>query len=55
MPLFDTGLPDLNLVAAVSHTTAYRGQADRVNDANQIAFGLAGLFDFGQAARCTWQ
>jgi len=38
LPLFDTGLPDLNLVQ-LYRTNRYVG-ADRVNDANQIAFGL---------------
>ena len=38
LPLFDTGLPDLNLVQ-LFRTNRYVG-ADRVNDANQIAFGL---------------
>jgi LPS-assembly protein len=38
LPLFDTGLPDLNLVQ-LFRTNRYVG-ADRVNDANQISFGL---------------
>ncbi|HLA74061.1 MAG TPA: LPS assembly protein LptD [Steroidobacteraceae bacterium] len=38
LPLFDTGLPDLNLVE-LYRTNRYVG-ADRVNDANQVAFGL---------------
>jgi LPS-assembly protein len=38
LPLFDTGLPDLNLVQ-LYRTNRYVG-ADRVNDANQIAVGL---------------
>jgi len=38
LPLFDTGLPDLNLVQ-LFRTNRYVG-ADRVNDANQIAVGL---------------
>lgn len=38
LPLFDTGLPDLNLVQ-LYRTNRYVG-ADRVNDANQLAFGL---------------
>jgi LPS-assembly protein len=38
LPLFDTGLPDLNLVQ-LYRTNRYVG-ADRVNDANQVAFGL---------------
>jgi LPS-assembly protein len=44
LPLFDTGLPDLNLVQ-LFRANRYVG-ADRVNDANQIAFGLTSrLFD----------
>ena len=38
LPLFDTGLPDLNLVQ-LFRTNRYVG-ADRVNDANQIAMGF---------------
>ena len=38
LPLFDTGLPDLNLVQ-LYRTNRYVG-ADRVNDANQVAVGL---------------
>lgn len=38
LPLFDTGLPDLNLVQ-LYRTNRYVG-ADRVNDANQVSFGL---------------
>jgi LPS-assembly protein len=38
LPLFDTGLPDLNLVE-LYRTNRYVG-ADRVNDANQMSFGL---------------
>jgi len=38
LPLFDTGIPDLNLVQ-LYRTNRYVG-ADRVNDANQIAVGL---------------
>jgi LPS-assembly protein len=38
LPLFDTGLPDLNLVE-LYRTNRYVG-ADRVNDADQVAFGL---------------
>jgi LPS-assembly protein len=38
LPLFDTGLPDLNLVE-LYRNNRYVG-ADRVNDANQVAFGL---------------
>lgn len=46
LPLFDTGLPDLNLVQ-LYRNNRYAG-ADRVNDANQIAFGLTSrLFDSG--------
>ena len=46
LPLFDTGLPDLNLVQ-LFRANRYVG-ADRVNDANQIAFGLTSrLFDGG--------
>jgi LPS-assembly protein len=44
LPLFDTGLPDLNLVQ-LYRTNRYVG-ADRVNDANQVSFGLTSrLFD----------
>jgi LPS-assembly protein len=44
LPLFDTGLPDLNFVQ-LYRNNRYVG-ADRVNDANQIAFGLTSrLFD----------
>lgn len=44
LPLFDTGIPDLNLVE-LYRTNRYVG-ADRVNDANQISFGLTSrLFD----------
>ncbi|HEX6636540.1 MAG TPA: LPS assembly protein LptD [Steroidobacteraceae bacterium] len=44
LPLFDTGLPDLNLVQ-LYRINRYVG-ADRVNDANQMAFGLTSrLFD----------
>jgi LPS-assembly protein len=50
LPLFDTGLPDLNLVQ-LYRTNRYVG-ADRVNDANQIAFGLTSrLFDSGSGAQ----
>jgi len=38
LPMFDTGLPDLNLVQ-LFRANRYVG-ADRVNDANQVAFGL---------------
>lgn len=44
LPLFDTGLPDLNLVQ-LFRTNRYVG-ADRVNDANQIAVGFTSrLYD----------
>lgn len=50
LPLFDTGLPDLNLVQ-LYRTNRYVG-ADRVNDANQIAFGLTSrLFDSDSGAQ----
>jgi LPS-assembly protein len=50
LPLFDTGLPDLNLVQ-LYRTNRYVG-ADRVNDANQIAFGLTSrLFDSASGAQ----
>ncbi len=50
LPLFDTGLPDLNLVQ-LFRTNRYVG-ADRVNDANQIAFGLTSrLFDAESGAQ----
>jgi LPS-assembly protein len=38
LPLFDTGLPDLNLVQ-LFRSNRYVG-ADRVNDANQVSFGI---------------
>jgi LPS-assembly protein len=38
LPLFDTGLPDLNLVQ-LFRANRYVG-ADRVNDANQVSFGM---------------
>jgi LPS-assembly protein len=50
LPLFDTGLPDLNLVQ-LYRTNRYVG-ADRVNDANQVAFGLTSrLFDSHSGAQ----
>jgi LPS-assembly protein len=50
LPLFDTGLPDLNLVQ-LYRTNRYVG-ADRVNDANQVAFGLTSrLFDASSGAQ----
>ncbi len=50
LPLFDTGLPDLNLVQ-LFRTNRYVG-ADRVNDANQLAFGLTSrLFDADSGAQ----
>jgi LPS-assembly protein len=50
LPLFDTGLPDLNLVQ-LYRNNRYVG-ADRVNDANQIAFGLTSrLFDAQSGAQ----
>jgi LPS-assembly protein len=50
LPLFDTGLPDLNLVE-LYRTNRYVG-ADRVNDANQIALGLTSrLFDSTSGAQ----
>jgi LPS-assembly protein len=50
LPLFDTGLPDLNLVE-LYRTNRYVG-ADRVNDANQIAFGLTSrLFNANSGAQ----
>jgi len=50
LPLFDTGLPDLNLVQ-LYRTNRYVG-ADRVNDANQMAFGLTSrLFDSNSGAQ----
>ena len=50
LPLFDTGLPDLNLVE-LFRTNRYVG-ADRVNDANQVAFGLTSrLFDAHSGAQ----
>jgi LPS-assembly protein len=50
LPLFDTGLPDLNLVQ-LYRTNRYVG-ADRVNDANQIAVGLSSrLLDSSSGAQ----
>lgn len=50
LPLFDTGLPDLNLVQ-LFRSNRYVG-ADRVNDANQIAFGLTSrLFNADSGAQ----
>jgi LPS-assembly protein len=50
LPLFDTGLPDLNLVQ-LYRENRYVG-ADRVNDANQVAFGLTSrLFDSASGAQ----
>ncbi len=48
--MFDTGLPDLNLVQ-LFRTNRYVG-ADRVNDANQMAFGLTSrLFNADSGAQ----
>jgi LPS-assembly protein len=50
LPLFDTGLPDLNLVE-LYRTNRYVG-ADRVNDANQVSFGLTSrLFNADSGAQ----
>ncbi|MEO8064834.1 MAG: LPS assembly protein LptD [Pseudomonadota bacterium] len=50
LPLFDTGLPDLNLVE-LYRNNRYVG-ADRVNDANQVAFGLTSrLFNANSGAQ----
>ena len=50
LPLFDTGLPDLNLVQ-LFRANRYVG-ADRVNDANQVAFGLTSrLFNSDSGAQ----
>ena len=50
LPLFDTGLPDLNLVQ-LFRPNRYVG-ADRVNDANQMAFGLTSrLFNSDSGAQ----
>jgi LPS-assembly protein len=50
LPVFDTGVPDLNLVQLFS-TNRYVG-ADRVSNANQASVGLTGrLFDSRTGAR----
>jgi len=50
LPLFDTGLPDLNLVQ-LYRTNRYVG-ADRVNDANQVAMGITSrLLDSNSGAQ----
>jgi LPS-assembly protein len=50
LPLFDTGLPDLNFVQ-LYRNNRYVG-ADRVNDANQLAVGVTSrLFDAGSGAQ----
>jgi LPS-assembly protein len=50
LPLFDTGLPDLNLVQ-LFRANRYVG-ADRVNDANQVSFGMTSrLFDADTGAQ----
>jgi LPS-assembly protein len=50
LPVFDTGIPDLNLVQ-LFRTNRYVG-ADRVNDANQIAVGLSSrLLDSASGAQ----
>jgi LPS-assembly protein len=50
LPLFDTGLPDLNLVQ-LYRTNRYVG-ADRVNDANQVSVGLTSrLFNADSGAQ----
>jgi LPS-assembly protein len=50
LPLFDTGLPDLNLVQ-LFRANRYVG-ADRVNDANQVSFGLTSrLFNADSGAQ----
>jgi LPS-assembly protein len=50
LPLFDTGLPDLNLVQ-LFRTNRYVG-ADRVSDANQVSLGVTSrLFDTGSGAQ----
>ena len=38
LPIFDTGVPDMNLVE-LFRTNRYVGD-DRIGDANQVAFGL---------------
>jgi LPS-assembly protein len=47
LPLFDTGIPDLNLVE-LFRTNRYVGD-DRIGDANQLAMGLTTRL-FGQAS-----
>jgi LPS-assembly protein len=50
LPLFDTGLPDLNLVQ-LFRTNRYVG-ADRVSDANQLSVGVTSrLFDTKSGAQ----
>jgi LPS-assembly protein len=50
LPLFDTGLPDLNLVE-LFRTNRYVG-ADRVSDANQVSVGVTSrLFDTKSGAQ----
>ena len=50
LPLFDTGLPDLNLVQ-LFRANRYVG-ADRVNDANQVSLGVTSrLFDADTGAQ----
>ncbi len=50
LPLFDTGLPDLNLVE-LFRTNRYVG-ADRVSDANQVSVGVTSrLFDAKSGAQ----
>jgi LPS-assembly protein len=50
LPLFDTGLPDLNLVQ-LFRTNRYVG-ADRVSDANQVSLGVTSrLFDSKNGAQ----
>jgi LPS-assembly protein len=50
LPLFDTALPDLNLVQ-LFRTNRYVG-ADRVSDANQVAVGVTSrLYDSGSGAQ----
>jgi LPS-assembly protein len=50
LPLFDTGIPDLNLVE-LFRTNRYVG-ADRVSDANQVSLGVTSrLFDTNSGAQ----
>jgi LPS-assembly protein len=50
LPLFDTGIPDLNLVE-LFRTNRYVG-ADRVSDANQVSMGVTSrLFDTKSGAQ----